>query len=82
MQKEFIGYLADLIGAPVPETVDFESYAKTFGGLEAETLSASIKVRPDKSLKALGYRLKFPSYKEGVVDVLGTMGYGIRRKAA
>jgi nucleoside-diphosphate-sugar epimerase len=74
-QKEMVVHIAGLLGAPVPQMVDFETYARKFGRLEAESLSASIKVNPGKVLEDTGYSLKFPNSREGIPQVLKGMGF-------
>ena len=76
-QKEMAVHIAGLLGAPVPQMVDFETYARKFGRLEAESMSASVKVNAKKVLAATGYSLKFPTCKEGIPQVLRDMGFEI-----
>ncbi len=76
-QKEMLVHIAGLLGAPVPRMVDFETYAGKFGRLEAESMSASVKVNTKKVLADTGYSLKFPTCKEGIPQVLRDMGFEI-----
>ncbi|MGC2423266.1 MAG: NAD(P)-dependent oxidoreductase [Nitrospirota bacterium] len=76
-QKEMVVEIAGLLGAPVPQTVDFETYARKFGRLSAESMSASIKVNAQKVLDDTGYSLKFPNCKAGIPQVLREMGFEI-----
>ena len=74
-QKEMIVHIAGLLGAPVPQMVDLETYARKFGRLEAESMSASVKVNAKKVLADTGYSFKFPDYKAGIPQVLKDMGF-------
>jgi nucleoside-diphosphate-sugar epimerase len=74
-QKEMAVHIAGLLGAPVPQMVDFKAYASKFGRLEAESLSASIRVNAQKALDDTGYSLKFPDFREGIPQVLKGMGF-------
>ena len=60
--------------------VCMRAYAKKFGRLEAETMSASIKVSSEKALMELDNELKYPRYEEGVMDVIESMGLEVRRR--
>lgn len=79
-QKDFINYLADLLDVPRPQMISFKEYEGRFGRLEAETFSASIKVSPEKALRKLDHQLKFPTYEEGIPDILDDMGIEYRRE--
>jgi nucleoside-diphosphate-sugar epimerase len=74
-QKEMVVLIAGLLGVPVPQMVDLETYARKFGRLLAESLSASIKVNPGKVLEDTGYTLKFPDSRKGIPQVLKGMGF-------
>jgi nucleoside-diphosphate-sugar epimerase len=74
-QKEMAVHIAGLLGAPVPQLVDFKTYARKFGRLEAESLSASIRVNAQKALDDTGYTLKYPDFREGIPQVLKGMGF-------
>lgn len=74
-QKNMLIHIAGLLGAPVPQVADFETYARKFGRLEAESMSASIKVNARKVLDDTGYSLKFPNCREGIPGVLRGMGF-------
>lgn len=79
-QEELIRFISGLLGVRVPQMIGFDAYAKKFGRLEAETMSASIKVSSEKALMELDHELKYPRYEEGVMDVIESMGLEVRRR--
>jgi nucleoside-diphosphate-sugar epimerase len=74
-QKEMAVHIAGLLGAPVPQMVDFKTYARKFGRLAAESLSASMRVNAKKALDDTGHTLKYPDFREGIPQVLNEMGF-------
>ena len=73
-QRELCEYIAKVIGARPPKTVEIDAYARLAGDLAAESLSCSTRVSNQKMKKQLLPELKFPSYMEGIPQVIEALG--------
>jgi nucleoside-diphosphate-sugar epimerase len=74
IQKEFVAYIAKIVGGRVPKSVDPESYARLAGDLAAETMTCSTRVSNDKCKRDLLSDFTFESYQDGVPPVIEEMG--------
>lgn len=61
----YMGYLAARMGAPAPGGVP-TFVVRVVGGLIAEALSSSQRVKNQKAKAALGWSLSLPTYREGM----------------
>jgi nucleoside-diphosphate-sugar epimerase len=70
--RTLVEFVASELGAPTPQGLPFEAAARDFGRGIATALSANQAVSNEK-LRSLGWRPRFPSYREGVPVWLGRM---------
>jgi nucleoside-diphosphate-sugar epimerase len=70
--REFVAYVANALGRPVPPSLSSEAAAGVYGRDVAHHLAAD---RPTSSakLEALGWRPRYPAYREGLAELLGRM---------
>lgn len=73
-QDVLMNFIADLLGKQQPEMVDFETYAKRFGLMEAEAMSSSTRVPGINAIEKLDLALKHRGYERGITDALKSMG--------
>lgn len=66
--EDVIGYAAQLLGMPMPETVDFEAADMT--PMARSFYAENKKVRNDLIKSELGISLKFPDYRIGLETLL------------
>lgn len=76
-QREFVDYVAKLMGEAPPRSVDYTAFAKQNGELLAEAMNSSLRVTNVKAKNELGFRPKFPTYIEGVPEALRDLGIEI-----
>ncbi len=70
--REFIEYVATAVARPTPESVSPESGAARYGREVAHHLAAD-RAASSAKLEALGWRPRYPSYREGIAELLKTM---------
>ncbi|MEM7711021.1 MAG: SDR family NAD(P)-dependent oxidoreductase, partial [Pseudomonadota bacterium] len=70
--EDVIGHVAELLGVPVPEAVDFE--AAEMSPMARSFYAESKRVRNDRIKDDLGVRLRFPDYRTGLADLLRREG--------
>ncbi|MBI5190371.1 MAG: NAD(P)-dependent oxidoreductase [Nitrospirae bacterium] len=73
-QKTFLDYVAGLMGAAPPKTVDYNTFAKLHGELMAEAFGSSIRVSNVKARNEAGFAPMYQSYIEGVPEALRALG--------
>lgn len=73
-QKVFMEYVAGLMGAAPPKSIDYNAFEKINGELLAEAFNSSLRVTNVKAKNELGFLPKFPSYVEGVPEALRALG--------
>jgi nucleoside-diphosphate-sugar epimerase len=79
-QRVLMDHIADMLDqSPVP-MVDFNTYAKLYGKLMAETMSSSIRVQGIRAMDLLGHIPKLRSYEAGIRYTLKSMGIEPRKK--
>ena len=61
-----IVFAAGLLGLPAPPAIPYEEAVKTMSPLAASFYAENRRVRNDKLKSALGVRLRYPSYREGL----------------
>jgi nucleoside-diphosphate-sugar epimerase len=61
-----IALAAQLLGVPPPPALPFAEAVKTMSPLAASFYAENRRVRNDKLKRALGIRLKYPTYREGL----------------
>jgi len=66
--QDVIAYAADLLGAPVPDALDFES--ADLSPMARSFYSESKRVRNGRIKSELGVKLRFPTYREGLQALL------------
>lgn len=70
--QDVIAYAAQLLGAPMPEAVDYGTAEMT--PMARSFYAESKRVRNDRIRDELGVALKFPDYKSGLQDLLTREG--------
>jgi nucleoside-diphosphate-sugar epimerase len=70
---EFVYYVADRMGFKRPGKVPAFLAKAVLGSDMIKLLTRSIKARNTKAKNELGLQLRYPTYKEGVVDILQKM---------
>jgi nucleoside-diphosphate-sugar epimerase len=73
-QRDLMSHITALIGLPMPEMVNFDTYAREFGTLQAESMSSSTRVPGIRAIDMFGYAMKARSYEQGVLMTLKSMG--------
>ncbi|OQY97420.1 MAG: hypothetical protein B6D41_03530 [Chloroflexi bacterium UTCFX4] len=68
-----LNYIAAQLNAPAPFKMT-TSLARVFMGDAAKFLAQSARYRTDKIKKMLGWAPKYPTYREGLAEILRTMG--------
>jgi nucleoside-diphosphate-sugar epimerase len=66
--QDVIGYAAELLGAPQPAAINFETAEMT--PMARSFYAESKRVRNDKIKNELGVKLLFPDYKTGLKALL------------
>lgn len=66
--QDVIGHAAELLGLPLPPEEDFATADMT--PMARSFYAESKRVRNDKIKSDLGVRLKYPTYREGLADLL------------
>ena len=61
-----IVFAAELLGRPAPPVVPYAEAVKTMSPLAASFYAENRRVRNDKLKRALGVRLRYPTYREGL----------------
>jgi nucleoside-diphosphate-sugar epimerase len=61
-----IAFAAELLGLPAPPVIPYAEAVKTMSPLAASFYADNRRVRNDKLKQALGVRLRYPSYREGL----------------
>jgi dTDP-4-dehydrorhamnose reductase len=61
-----IGFAAELLGSAAPPEIPFAEAAKTMSPMALSFYAESKRVRNDKLKRALGVRLRYPTYREGL----------------
>jgi nucleoside-diphosphate-sugar epimerase len=61
-----ITFAADLLGVPPPPELSFDEAAKGMSPMALSFYAESKRVRNDKLKSALGVRLRYPTYREGL----------------
>lgn len=70
--EEVLCYAADLLGAPHPPRIDFET--ATLPDMVRSFYAESKRIRNDKIKTALGVRLLYPTYQAGLTALLAQEG--------
>lgn len=70
---EGMNYMAAQLNAPAPFKMSV-LLAQIFGGGTASFFASSARYRTDKIKKMLGWSPKYPTYREGLVEIFRTMG--------
>jgi len=61
-----IAFAAGLLGLPAPPAIPYAEAVKTMSPLAASFYAENRRVRNDRLKQALGVRLRYPSYREGL----------------
>lgn len=80
VQLTLMEHIADLLDMSVPKMVDFKTYSKEFGLMEAETMSTSTRVPGIHAIDILDHVPKLRSYESGVSYTLKQMGIEPRKR--
>jgi len=65
-QREFADFMANCMNVPGPKSVPGFIVKLVMGGLIYETITMNCLVNNDKAKKDLDWKLKYPSYREGL----------------
>ena len=71
--RDGMSYIAAALNAPAPFKMT-TPLAKVLGGSTADFFSQSARYRTDKIKKMLGWSPKYPTYREGLIEVFRQMG--------
>jgi nucleoside-diphosphate-sugar epimerase len=71
--RDFAAYVASQLGAPPPRAISAAA-AECEWGEDLAALNAASRGASNARLRALGWAPRFPTYREGVPDVLGGPG--------
>ncbi len=66
--QDVIGYAAELLGLPLPPVISFED--ADLSPIARSFYAENKRIRNDRIKKDLGVSLKFPSYKQGLKNIL------------
>jgi len=78
--REFVGFVAERLGRPAPGRMSIDDAVRTYGADVAHHLAADRAVSSAK-LKGLGWTPRFPTYRDGVAELLAEIEQRIRREA-
>ena len=67
--QDVIGYAAELLGLPMPPSVDFET--AEMGPMARSFYAENKRVKNDRIKSELGVRLKYPDYRSGLKALAG-----------
>lgn len=70
--REFVSFVAAQLGVPAPASVSRKD-AEGFAGPEIVRAMTANQAASNAKLRSLGWRPRFPTYREGVPDVLRAM---------
>lgn len=73
--REFTSFVAESLGVPPPASIT-EAEAAEFTTPELVAAMTANQAASNAKLKGLGWRPRFPTYREGVPEVLAAMGGG------
>jgi uncharacterized protein YbjT (DUF2867 family) len=68
--QDVIGHAAALLGLPPPPEMPFEIAVKGMSPMTASFYAESKRVRNERIKTALGVRLRYPTYREGLAAIL------------
>ncbi|MCP9850283.1 SDR family oxidoreductase [Cyanobium sp. Morenito 9A2] len=68
--SETLGYAAHLLGCPLPAVQRFSDIAAMMGPMARSFWLENRRVSNHKLCQELGYRLRYPSYREGLLSIL------------
>ena len=74
--SETLGYAAHLLGCKLPEVMDYGRIAPTMGAMASSFWSENRRASSRLLREGLGYRLLYPSYREGYRACLGEESAG------
>jgi nucleoside-diphosphate-sugar epimerase len=80
-QKNLMSHITALMALPMPKVVDFNTYAREFGLIQAESMSSSTRVPGIRAIDMFGYAMKARSYEQGVLMTLKSMGEEVSEEA-
>ena len=69
-QKDWLSRIAKALGKPVPSTISPEECTKQAGALWTESVCCSGRVKNEKAKAVLGWKLRYPTIKEGIPAAL------------
>jgi nucleoside-diphosphate-sugar epimerase len=78
LQGAPILFAADLLGRAPPPEIPFAEAAKTMSPMALSFYAESKRVRNDKMKRALGVRLRYPGYREGLRALFDVEGEALR----
>ena len=75
-QKDWLSRVSSALGKPAPGPISVEESAKQAGELWTESITCSTRVRNEKAKNTLGWKLQFPTVKEGLPVALAAISSG------
>ena len=75
-QKEWLSRVSSALGKPAPGVISLEDSTKQAGELWTESMTCSTRVKNEKAKNTLGWKLQFPSVKEGLPAALAAISSG------
>lgn len=82
--REFANHAASQLGRPSVKSMPMWLSRLAAGSVVVETLTTNCKVRNTKAKEGLGWKLKYPTYAEGIPATLQALGQetGLRKAHA
>jgi len=75
-QKDWLSRVSSALGKPAPGAISVEESAKQAGELWTESITCSTRIRNEKAKNTLGWKLQFPTVKEGLPAALAAISSG------
>jgi nucleoside-diphosphate-sugar epimerase len=75
-QKDWISSVSRAVGKPAPSAISVDESVKAAGELWTESITASVRVKNEYAKNTLGWKLQFPTVKEGLPAALAAISSG------
>ena len=75
-QKEWLSGVSRALGKPAPGVISVEESTKQAGELWTESIICSTRVKNDAAKNTLGWKLRFPTVKEGLPSAIAAVSSG------
>ena len=75
-QKDWISSVSRAVGKPSSEKISVEESVEAAGELWTESITSSVRVKNEHAKNTLGWKLQFPTVKEGLPAALAAISSG------